>query len=240
MSTFRLPLLTAVILLSLLSVGQSRGGGGSRGGSSPSPVQPGTNARNAAVLGTGNNLNVSIIHPNSANDEPKVEFRAESVLIQVPVVVTDQAGRHIHGLRQEDFSLFENGRPVTVSNFEEQTSDSTVFAPPPAAQGQFRNLTIDGPKPRNIVVIALDTVNTPFLDQAYGRKELIKFLAHNVDSGQVLAFMIITSHGLKVVQGLTGDPARLVQALKKASGEISRVETLSTDAQADAVSGELP
>ena len=56
-------------------------------------------------------------------------------------------------------------------------------------------------------VIALDTVNTPFLDQAYGRRELVKFLARNLDSGQVLALMLITSHGLKVVQGLTGDPA---------------------------------
>jgi hypothetical protein len=52
--------------------------------------------------------------------------------------------------------------------------------------------------------------------------------------------MLITSHGLKVVQGLTGDPARLAQALKKASGEISQWETVSTEAQADAATRDMP
>ena len=89
------------------------------------------------------------------------------------------------------------------------------------------------------MVIALDTVNTPFLDQAYGRKELIKFLANNVQPGQVLALMLITSHGLKVVQSLTSDPATLISALKKASGEIPPLDTLSTEAQADAVTGDF-
>ena len=74
-------------------------------------------------------------------------------------------------------------------------------------------------------------MNTPFLDQAYGRRELVKFLAHNIDSGQVLALMLITSRGLKVVQGLDGDPAHLVQALNKVATEMSSMETFSTDAQ---------
>jgi VWFA-related protein len=72
------------------------------------------------------------------------------------------------------------------------------------------------------------------------RRELIKFLAKNVNSGQVLSLMLITSHGLKVVQGLTGDPATLVAALKKVSGEIAPLETVSTEAQADAVTGDFP
>jgi len=238
MSTYRLPLLPLILLTSVLALGQTRGGGGSRG--TGSYVDPATNARNAAVLGKGENLNVSIIHPNSANDEPKVEFRTQTVLIQVPVVVTDKSGEHLHGLSKEDFTLLENGKLVTVAAFEELTASGGPITTPTVAPGQFRSLLLDGPQPRNVVVIALDTVNTPFLDQAYGRRELIKFLAHNVDSGQVLALMLITSHGLKVVQGLTGDPARLAAALKKASGEISQLETVSTDAQADAVTGDMP
>ena len=35
--------------------------------------------------------------------------------------------------------------------------------------------------------------NTPFLDQTYGRQQLIKYLAQNVDSGQVMALMVITT-----------------------------------------------
>ncbi len=97
------------------------------------------------------------------------------------------------------------------------------------------------PQPRNIVVIALDTVNTySFLDQTYGRPDWVKFLAHNVDSGQVLALMLITSRGLRVVQGLSGDSAHLMQALNKAAGETSTMETMSTDAQEAVTAGSPP
>ena len=235
----RLPLLFSfVVLVSVVSFGQSRGGGGSRGGTG-SYVQPANDARNAAVLGTGNTLEAPV-RGASAADEAKVEFRSQSVLVQVPVVVTDKSGNHIHGLDKESFSIFENGKPVKVSTFEELTASTEPLKSTAAASGQFRNLTFEGPQPRDLVVIALDTVNTPFLDQAYGRRELVKFLAHNLDSGRVLALMLITSHGLKIVQGLTGDSTRLMEALKKASGEVNQLETVSTDAQADAATGSFP
>jgi VWFA-related protein len=226
------------MLASAIVPGQTRGGG--RGSSSGSYVNPANDARNAAVMGKGDNLDPSMIRPNSASDEPKVEFRSQSVLVQVPVVVTDKTGKHVHGLGKTDFSIFENGKPVNVSAFEELSANTGPITTPVVAPGQFRNLSLEDLEPRNIVVVVLDTVNTPFLDQAYGRKELIKFLARNIDSGQVLSLMLITSRGLKVVQGLTGDPARLSAALKKASGEISPLETVSTEAQADAVTGDMP
>jgi VWFA-related protein len=238
MPTYRLPLGSALLFISIIAFGQTRGGGGSR--STGNYVNPATNARNAAVLGTGENLDVLIVHPNSANDEPKVEFRSQTVLIQVPVVVTDKLGAHVHGLNKEDFLLLENGNPVSLANFEELTASSAPIAAPAVVKGQYQNLVLTGPQPRNVVVIALDLVNTPFLDQAYGRHELIKFLAHNIQPGQVLALMLITSHGLKVVQGLTDNPALLTAALKKASGETSQMETITTEAQADAVTGDMP
>src|ERR1700678_4379462 len=46
--------------------------------------------------------------------------------------------------------------------------------------------------------------------------------------------MIITSRGLKIVQGLTGDPAQLLQILKKASGETPAMQGVNIDAQASA------
>jgi len=160
--------------------------------------------------------------------------------MQVPVVVTDKQGGHMRGLAKEDFTLLENGKEVKIANFEELTATSEKLSPLPVPRGQFRNLTLNSSQPRNVAVIALDTINTPYLDQAYGRHELIKFLAQNVSPGQVLALMLITSRGLKVVHGLTGDPGQLIAALKKAAGEIQPLETISTDAQADAVTGDMP
>jgi hypothetical protein len=175
----RLPLLILISLVSSFVFGQTRGGSGPRG------VDPATNARNAAVLGTRQQ---PLHRPSaSASDEPKVEFHSQTVLTQVPVVVTDKSGNHLHGLNKEDFTVLENGKPISVANFEELTASNAQFTIPPTPSGQFRNLTLDGPQPRNVVVIALDTVNTPFLDQTYGWWELVKFLARNLDSGQVFA-----------------------------------------------------
>src|SRR5579862_1926259 len=240
MASQRLPLFVLIICASTFAIAQSRGGGGSRGGGTTSHVDAATDARNAAVLGTGNNGDLNVSHPTSVDNEPRVEFRSQTVLIQIPVVVTDKSGKHLHGLSKEDFTVVENGKPIAVSNFEELTASTAQIAVPSVVNGQFHNLTLDGPQPHNVVVIALDTVNTPFLDQAYGRRELVKFLAHNVDSGQVLALMLITSQGLKVVQGLSGDPAHLVQALNKAAGEVSPLETLSPEAQMSVTAGPPP
>jgi VWFA-related protein len=242
MSTFRPPLASlavfaSVFSLSMIAVAQGRGGGG-RGGTG-SYVNPATDARNAAVMGKGDNSDLSISHHASADSEPKVEFRSQSVLIQVPVVITDKRGEHIRGLGKEAFTVLENGKGVKLATFEELTANPEKIPVTPVAAGQFRNLTFAGSQPRNVVVIVLDTLNTPYLDQAYGRHELVKFLARNVQPGQVLALMLITSRGLKVVQGLTGDPVRLTEALKKVSGEIPDLDTLSLNAQADALADDL-
>ncbi len=220
------PLLFALFVALSVSVA-AQTHGGTHGGMT-------TNPRTGGAPVAGNGVPAPLMM-SSADDEPKVEFRSESVLIQVPVVVSDKSGKHLHGLSKEEFSLFENGKQQNISTFEELTASNSQLSAPAAPAGQFRNLSLDGAQPRNIVVIALDTVNTPFLDQTNGRRELIKFLANNVDSGQVLALMLITSHGLRVVQGLTGDPEHLVEALKKASGEMPAV---SADAQT-AITGDM-
>jgi hypothetical protein len=55
-----------------------------------------------------------------------------------------------------------------------------------------------------------------------------------------VALMIMTSHGLKVVQGLTTDPEQLVQVLKRVSSEQTGMQGLGLDAQANAAVGDIP
>jgi len=176
----------------------------------------------------------------TADQEGKIEFRTQSILVQVPVIVTDKSGNHLHGLAKEGFHVFENGKEQKVSNFEEIVTTHARLPLVLPKPGEFSNLTLSEQEPRTVTVIALDTVNTPFLDQATGRRELVKYLASSLDSGQVLALVIITSHGLKIVQGLTGDPTQLLEALKKASGELPAMEGTDFDAQADAAAGDIP
>ena len=218
-------------LVSVATLAQSHGGGGGR------PAQPTTSRVDPTMPST---LPPSAVSYRSAESEGKIEFRTQTILVQVPVVVTDKNGNHIHGLTKDDFRVSESGKEQKISAFEEMIATTGKFPAVPLKPGQFGNLTLSEQQPRTVTVIALDTVNTPFLDQAYGRRELVKYLARSLDSGQVLALMLITSHGLKVVQRLTGDPEQLLQILKKASGELPAMQGIDMDAQADAATGDIP
>ena len=43
-------------------------------------------------------------------------------IVTVPVIVTDTSGKAVHGLKQEDFSVAENGKPQRIASFEEVTA----------------------------------------------------------------------------------------------------------------------
>ncbi len=227
--------LSWLLLFSIAAWAQTHGGGHNPP-SSPAPAR----STSSSTPGSSNSSFPGSVPIITADAEGKIEFRTQTILVQVPVVITDKSGNHIHGLTKDEFHVFENGKEQKVSTFEEIVTTHAklpVTAPKP---GEFANLTLSEQQPRTVTVIALDTVNTPFLDQTYGRRELVKYLASNIDSGQVLALMIITSHGLKIVQGLTGDSEQLVRVLKKASGEMPAMQGVGVDAQADAAAGDAP
>jgi VWFA-related protein len=86
-------------------------------------------------------------------------------------------------------------------------------------------------------MIAVDTVNTPFLDQATARRVLAKYLADNLSPGPLLSMAVISSKGMRVVQGLTADPKMLIESLNKLSGELPLMADVSPDVEAALVSG---
>ncbi len=206
--------------------------GGTDSGHSSSPQSAAANSN--ASFG---NSPVSI---SSADQEGKIKFRTQTILVQVPIVVTDKSGNHVHGLTKGDFQIFENGKEQKVATFEEIVTTNQQLPVAASKPGEFSNLTLSDQQPHNVTVIALDTINTPFTDQATGRQALVKYLADNLNSGQVMALMIITSHGVRVVQGLTGGPEQLVQVLKRASGEQPVVQGISRDETAELARGDVP
>ena len=171
---------------------------------------------------------------HSAGDDKLLQFKSETTLIQVPVVVTDRSGGHIHGLTKADFTILENGKVQKIATLEEIVPASATSTTPIAGNpgGVFSNMTPDESKPRSLTVLLLEEVNTAFLDQSYGRKQLVKYLANHLDSSQPTGLMVLTSKGVSVLSPLDSDPATLITALKKASGKVSEMETYDNDAKA--------
>lgn len=181
MSLLRLALISAVLLFSVFAWSQTHGGGGGHPG--PTPARSGGVIRTApSSLGSGIPSSTPL---QTAEDEGKVQFRTQAILVQFPVVITDKSGNHIHGLMKDDFHIFENGKEQKLSTFEEIVATNAKLPVVAARPGEFTSVTLSEQQPRTVEVIVLDTVNTPFLDQTYGRRELVKYLANNLDSGQV-------------------------------------------------------
>lgn len=215
---------------------QAQGRGGGR--TTPPPSGP---INNSPALNKAPDPSFLPSNPTiHAADEKKVEFKTSVVLIQVPVVVADKSGKHVLNMKKDDFQVLENGAEQKIATFEEVVANRSPLSavkPPP---GQFSNLAAQGEPPRSITVVALDMVNTPMLDQTYARKELLKYLAQNLDSNQVFGLVIITGSGLRIVQRLTDDPKLLIETLKKVSSDQPAMTGVSVDAQVAVASGDVP
>src|SRR5271169_4931459 len=88
---------TVIVGLSLAPVSamaQHTGGGGGHG-ATPS-VSRSADVSPEPTFMTGSTT-------TRAENESKIEFKSEVVLVQFPVVVTDKTGNHVHNLKKEGF-----------------------------------------------------------------------------------------------------------------------------------------
>jgi VWFA-related protein len=96
-------------------------------------------------------------------------IRSDVRLVLLDVVVTTGSGRPAGGLRKEDFQVAEDGRPQTVSFFEEHKGAAPIaISLPPMPPNVFTNYpTIK--KTDSINIFLLDSLNTQSPDQGYVR-----------------------------------------------------------------------
>src|SRR5690348_15696507 len=110
-------------------------------------------------------------------DETQSSFKARAELVTVPVVVTDKSGAHIENLKKEDFSVLEDGKEQKLATFEEIQTHAEPVPRTSAQPNQFSNFVPGESSPTRLIMIILDMINTPFEDQAYAKKQLLKYLA---------------------------------------------------------------
>jgi VWFA-related protein len=152
--------------------------------------------------------------PANSEDVPlKLKVNVNRVL--VPVVVRDKQGRTVGDLKQENFQVFDNDKPRTISEFtvekcggpDANAAGSSESAAPPASPDTAAQSSV---LPDRIIVFLFDDMHMSFEDLAYVRKASINVLA-GVLSGSNMAAVVSTSG--KVNSGLTRDPAKLQQAI---------------------------
>ncbi|HWM94929.1 MAG TPA: VWA domain-containing protein [Thermoanaerobaculia bacterium] len=137
-------------------------------------------------------------------------------VINVDVHVTDRSGRPVADLRREDFEVFEDGKRVTVSNFEVVAPDAPpppppAGAPPVAAEPARVGVTEVPPEDRLHLVVYIDNANLAPANRARVLQQLRGFLADLRPEDRVM--MVTADLGLTVRLPFTNDPAALAKAL---------------------------
>jgi VWFA-related protein len=161
----------------------------------------------------------------------EVKFTSRTELVLIPTLVTDKSGAHISGLKKEDFTVRENGVVHEITAFEEITSDAHRWSRP-RDPGVFTNSMTGGETAGRITLIVLDFINTPFMDQASERKELLKYLTQSVDEREPTALYTLTRSGIHVIHDFTTDPRILAAALHKANGDPFQMVDTQEDVEA--------
>jgi VWFA-related protein len=165
----------------------------------------------------------------------EVKFTARAELVLIPTLVTDKSGNHIAGLKKEDFTVLENGAEQKIATFEEIASDPHRLSRP-KNPNEFSNALAGGSSDRRITLIVLDLINTPFMDQARARTDLLKYLTQSLtqtgDQREPTALYTLTRSGIHVVHDFTSDPRILVAALHKVKGDTSHIVDSPEDVEA--------
>ena len=117
-----------------------------------------------ALVVTAEPISQSVPAPEVSTREESAVFQSKVTLIEVPVVVQDKDGKPVGTLRQEDFQLFDKGKPQIISRFSVEKAEmasgtfdlKVAFSSGAASFGSVQtHLTIDPWEPSKFLLSGL-------------------------------------------------------------------------------------
>jgi len=175
--------------------------------------------RPTSLLLAAVSLGLSAAAPSTQTNQPQTQssvpvIQANTRAVAVDVVVTRDHDEPVTALRKQDFTVLEDGKPVTVDFFEEHTAKTL----PPGVLPAMAKMPPDVytnvppvPGGDSVNVLLLDTLNTDRPDQAYVHQQMVNFLK-TMQPGLRIAVFVLGSK-LRMVQGFTTDSSVLRDAV---------------------------
>jgi VWFA-related protein len=131
------------------------------------------------------------------------------------VVVEDQDGHPVRGLKAQNFRVTEGGEPRTIARLEEFSSqDVPAKAPtlPSLPPGTFTNYTPFAPG-ETLNILLIDALNTPLKGEGFIRSQLLQYVRHANPNTRIAIFGL--ANHLILLQGYTSDPSALRDVLER-------------------------
>ena len=153
--------------------------------------------------------------PQTSPNTIKVETR----VVLLDVAVTDHKGQSIPNLHQEDFQVVEDGKPQSISAFEEHKHNTSgPINLPPWPANVYTNMRVVSPSD-SVNVLLIDLLNSYPWNQKGVCDQAIQYLK-TVPPGTRLAIFTMNTEQLRLVRGFTSDFSGLAVALddKKSGG----------------------
>jgi VWFA-related protein len=153
--------------------------------------------------------------PTAPAAETTIKVEVRQVL--VPVIVTDMDGHHVTGLKQPDFTIFEDGVEQKISGFSVEDAGTPSVAAVPANTGAEAPRGAEtAPKRlpiRRTYLICIDSIHSAFANLVHVREALSKlFQEEHAGDSQYIVVAVGTS--TQMVQSPTTDPADVLRAVE--------------------------
>src|SRR5579863_1031923 len=162
----------------------------------------------------------------TTHDAPAV-FSSHVNLVMVPVVVRDRKGHAIGNLSQQDFQLFDQGKPQLISRFAVERSDTPPVTAPLAANEAATTETKPDPSAPAATAVIADRFVLYLIDDIYmeaGDLMRVKLATqkHLEELTPGTRAAIYTTSG-EVSLDFTGDQDKLQQTLRQIQRPIGAV-----------------
>jgi VWFA-related protein len=140
-------------------------------------------------------------------EPPTVKEEARVVVVEVPVNVVDRDGKPVENLKAEDFEVFDDGKPQTITGFEVLDQRKPL---PPAAPGET---PINPAASRHfLIVFDLSFASAQGVVRArHSARDFVVSRMKELDTAAVATYSVET--GFRLVVGFTGDRTQLAAAI---------------------------
>src|SRR5438309_9414397 len=172
------------------------------------PAKPDSTTAPLPTPATGQNEEVS-------SQETPTTFKVRVNLVLVRVVVRDAKGKIVPNLKKEDFQLYDNKKPQTISSFNVETPETRTASAlaSTAAESSSSSADAAGGKavvlPQRFVSMVFDDVHLSMADAVFVRESARRFFEGLAASDRV---SLNTTSG-QLTQEFTDDHNKLAEAL---------------------------
>jgi VWFA-related protein len=150
--------------------------------------------------------------PPAAPPAPSFGEIVEVNVVNVDVYAVDKNGNRVMDLKQSDFQVFEDGKPVGISNFAVVEKGRSHTEETPAAPQPSPSPAASSPEDAWNLVVFFDNFNIKPNNRTRALQQVREFLAREMAPGDRV--MLVTQDlKLKVRLPFTGDARAIAQAL---------------------------